>query len=264
MPFKFCCLGSGSNGNCTYIGTNDTNILVDAGFSGKTIVEHLGAIGVTPDSIDAIFVTHEHSDHTKGIGILSRKYDIPVYATFGTWQSMQKDIGAIAPSNINYVYAKEPCAINDIVALPIEIPHDASEPVAYKFTYCNKKIGIATDIGYITDTLKENISDCNILLLESNHDIKRLKSCSYPWPLKQRILSDRGHLSNEAAGNFLAEIYNRNLKHIFLGHLSEESNDVHLAYETVSQILAKNNININEDLSLDVATRYSNSPEIII
>lgn len=259
MDVRFCPLVSGSSGNSTYIGTKHTHILIDAGVSCKQIVEHIAELKLTPQQIDAIFITHEHIDHIKGAGVLSRKYDIPVYATPGTWEGIGKTVGDFAQKNIKYVYEDEVCVINDLCVKPFAIPHDTNEPVSYSITAENCKMTVATDIGHITDTVKENIYDSDVLLLEANHDLDMLRNGSYPWPLKKRILGENGHLSNIAAGDTLSDIITGKLKYVFLGHLSKENNEPHLAYETVSEILEKNKIKVGTYFKLDMASRYSNS-----
>jgi len=259
MDVKFCPLVSGSSGNSTYIGTKHTHILIDAGVSCKQIVEHISELKLAPEQIDAIFITHEHIDHIKGAGVLSRKFDIPVYATLGTWEGIGKTVGDLAQKNIKYVYEDEICIINDLCVKPFAIPHDAREPVAYSVFAENSKMTVATDIGHITDVVKENIYDSDVLLLEANHDLDMLKNGSYPWPLKKRILGDKGHLSNIAAGDTLSEILSSKLKYVFLGHLSKENNEPHLAYETVKKILEDNKIKVGTYFKLDMASRYSNS-----
>ena len=206
MDVKFCPLVSGSSGNSTYIGTKHTHILIDAGVSCKQIVEHIRELKVAPEQIDAVFITHEHIDHIKGAGVLSRKYDIPVYATPGTWEGIGKTVGDFAQKNIRYVYEEEICVINDICVKPFAIPHDTIEPVAYSIFTEDSKMTVATDIGHITDTVKENIYNSDVLLLEANHDLDMLRNGSYPWPLKKRIMGEKGHLSNIAAGDTLSDI----------------------------------------------------------
>lgn len=259
MDVKFCPLVSGSSGNSTYIGTKHTHILIDAGVSCKQIVKHVSELNIDPQQIDAIFVTHEHIDHIKGIGVLSRKFDIPVYATPGTWEGIGKTVGDFSNKNIKCVYEDEVCVINDLCVKPFKIPHDTIEPVAYSIFAEGCKMTVATDIGHITDTVKENIYDSDVLLLEANHDLDMLRNGRYPWSLKKRILGDKGHLSNVAAGDTLGDIITGKLKYVFLGHLSNENNEPHLAYETVSKILEENKIKVGTYFKLDMASRYSNS-----
>lgn len=264
MAVRFCPIASGSSGNCIYAGTESTNILFDAGLSGKRIKEGLDILKVDGTNIDALFITHEHSDHIKGAGIISRRFDIPIYATEGTWEAMEDTIGNIGRKNKKFIYSGETCVINDMCIMPFDIPHDAAEPVGYSIFAKDFKMTIATDLGHVTDTVKENIQGSDVLLLESNHDVDMLKCGSYPWALKQRILGDKGHISNETAGKLISEIMDGKLKHIYLGHLSDENNEPHLAYETVKSILNENDIKVGTYLKMDMASRYSNSCPVIL
>lgn len=262
MAVRFCPIASGSSGNSIYVGTEHTHILVDAGLSGKRVQEGLKGLNVEGANLQGLFITHEHNDHIKGAGIISRRFNIPIYATAGTWKGMKNEIGAIAPQNVKYIYEDENCIINDMCIRPFGIPHDAAEPVGYNIFSGNTKITIATDIGHVTEEIKESISGSDILLLEANHDLKMLKEGSYPWHLKQRILGEKGHLSNDTAGNLISEIMCGRLKYIYLGHLSEENNLPYLAYETVEKILNDNQIKLGSYLKMDLAARYSNSKMI--
>lgn len=256
MAVRFCSVASGSSGNSIYAGTEHTHILFDAGLSGKRIQEGLGEIGIDGTQIDALFITHEHSDHIKGAGILSRRFDIPIYATPGTWEAMEGQLGAISYENKQFVYQGEHCVINDLCVKPFAIPHDAAEPVGYSVFTDTCKMTIATDIGHITDTLRENLMDSNILLLESNHDIQMLKNGSYTWALKQRVLGENGHLSNVMAGQLLSEVMSGKLEQVFLGHLSGDNNFPSLALRTVKEVLEKNGISVEKNFQLELAHRH--------
>lgn len=264
MEMEFCTIASGSSGNSLYVGSRHTKILIDAGVSGKRITEGLAQMELSGEKIDALFITHEHLDHIKGAGVFSRKFDVPIYATMETWAAMEENLGKIAPRNKRFVYAGETCVINDLCIHPFSIPHDAADPVGYSVTAEKKKITVATDIGHVTDTLRENLEGSHVLLLEANHDEELLRKGSYPWHLKQRILGERGHLSNKSAGALLSEVVTGNLRHVFLGHLSEENNRPYLAYETVEDILEKNHIRLGGSLKMDMAARYSNGVKVTI
>lgn len=252
---EFCTIASGSNGNSTYIGTEYTKILVDAGISGKRIQEALARLGVSGGEIDALFLTHEHKDHIQGAGILSRRFDVPVYATAETWAAIGGDIGKIAPGNRRYVYPGESCTVNDICVRPFAIPHDAAAPVGYNVLAEGKKVTLATDMGHVTDGICEALADSDLLLLEANHDVEMLKRGGYPRYLKERILGENGHLSNRAAGELLCTVMSGRLKHVFLGHLSAENNTPALAYATVERALQEHRITVGQDLLLEMAAR---------
>ena len=257
MAVEFCTLVSGSSGNSTYVGTKHTRILIDAGVSGKKIEEGLAELKLTGHDIDGLFITHEHLDHIKGAGIFSRRFQVPIYATCDTWLAMEETLGKIAPSNRRYVYPGENCLINDICVKPFSIPHDAADPVGFNVFAEGKKVTLATDIGHITEELRENIAESEILLLEANHDVDMLQKGGYPWHLKKRILSDVGHLSNKTAGEFLSSVVDGKMKHVFLGHLSQENNEPHLAFDTVEQILQKHKIQVGKHFKMDMAYRHT-------
>lgn len=259
----FCPLASGSSGNAAYLATKYTRVLLDAGLTGKALQERMAEIEADPFAVDAIFITHEHTDHTKGAGILSRKFDIPIYATPGTWVAMEKDLGQIRERNRCYVYPGESFALQDLWVTPFRLPHDAAEPVGYSFATDKHKVSVATDLGHVTETVRRAVAGSHALLLEANHDVEMLKNGPYPYPLKQRILGDHGHISNETCGKFLLELArDPALEWVFLGHLSQENNNPHLAYETVAEILMAEDAEAPRRLHLDMASRYSASRRV--
>ena len=243
---KFCSLYSGSSGNCIYLGTEKTQILVDAGVSGVRIANVLREIEVAPEKICAILVTHEHSDHIKGAGIFSRKYNVPIYAKAKTWQAMRRELGKLSENNIK--------VINDNIC-SYSIPHDAADPVAYTFSACDKKISVATDIGCVTEDIYKNIIGSDIALIESNHDMAMLNNGKYPYHLKQRILSNHGHLSNDNAAVLATHLARKGTKHIYLGHLSHENNAPEIAFEATKSALQKCGFDVNKDIHVCVASR---------
>lgn len=256
MAINFIPIASGSSGNCIFIGTENTKILIDAGISGKKIEKALEDINICLTDIDAILVTHEHSDHIDGVGIISRRYNIPVYATNGTWENMLHKVGKIPKINKNLIYPNEKFILNDLCIYPFPVPHDAKEPICYSVFYKNYKISILTDLGHITKDVIENIKHCNILFVESNHDVNMIKNSSYPYILKQRILGKYGHISNETAGQLLACVINDKLENVFLGHLSKENNTPDLAYLTVTSILDEFGIKVDLHTKIRIATEY--------
>ncbi|KRQ86299.1 putative metallo-hydrolase YycJ [Caloramator mitchellensis] len=252
---QFCSIYSGSSGNCLYVGTEKTRLLIDAGLTGKKIESGLIEIGVSPSEIKGILITHEHDDHIKAAGILSRRYNIPIYANTNTWNAIYGVIGEVKLHNIKVFQGFDGFEIGDIYIKPFKIPHDAVDPVGYSFYHSNKKVSIATDIGYASDEVKDNIKDSDFILLESNHDVEMLKVGPYPYYLKRRVLSDKGHLSNEDCGKAIVDIINSRLKKVMLGHLSKTNNYPELALRTVISVLEMNGIKDGKDLIIDIAHR---------
>ncbi len=255
MGFKYCSLSSGSSGNCQYIETDNVKVLIDGGLSGKKIETLLKGIGVQPDTIDSILVTHEHTDHIKGVGILSRRYDIPIWANENTWISMEDKIGEIREDNIKVFTSEEHFNMKDLGIYPFKVSHDAKEPVGYCLYYKNIKISILTDTGWVNDSIKDHIKGSSLYLIESNHDVEMLKVGKYPYYLKRRIMSEKGHLSNEDAGKLITEIARGKGEIILLAHLSKENNFPLLAYETVKNIAVDAGIDVNDDINLDLTFR---------
>ncbi|MBQ3169936.1 MAG: MBL fold metallo-hydrolase [Clostridia bacterium] len=255
MELLFSPLFSGSSGNAIYVGDGESGILVDAGVSCARIIKELENIGVKPESLNAILITHEHTDHTSGAGILSRKFDLPIYATEGTWNGMQDKVGAVQSKNIRLIDARQDFYIGKIGVCPFSIPHDASDPCGFSFFSGSIKASIATDIGCIRDGWISAVSDSDILLLESNYNEDMLKAGKYPYALKKRILSRTGHLSNDDAGKAAVRLVNRNVRNIILGHLSKENNFPQLAEQTVRLALNEAGCEIGRDVNLSIARR---------
>lgn len=256
---NFCTLFSGSSGNSIFITDQKTKILIDAGKSGKDIETALKKVGHSAGEIDAILVTHEHSDHVRGVGILSRKHNIPVYANENTWDAMKSSIGNIKDENIKHFENNQKFNIGDICINAFDIPHDAASPVGYNFYIGNKKVTTATDIGHINSKLFDNLKNSDILLIESNHDVEMVKVCNYPYFLKRRILGDHGHLSNETTGKLLCKLAKLGLNKVLLGHLSKENNFPELCYQAVVNALESENIKVGRDIKIEVALRDKES-----
>ena len=262
---RFTSIASGSSGNCTYIGSDNTHILIDAGVSRKKIVEGLNELGLTLENLDAIFVTHEHSDHIAALRTILKKNTIPIYATGGTIEGIKKSDkkNEIDESVFRPVKVDVSLCVGDMIVNPMTISHDALEPCGYR-VYCgNKKVGVATDLGCYTDYTVDCLSDCDALLLEANHDVRMLQSGPYPYMLKNRILGDKGHLSNERCGQLLCRLLNDKMKGVFLGHLSKENNHPDLAYEAVRVEVDMGDVPYTSgDFPLMVAKRTELSPVI--
>lgn len=256
---KYCSIASGSSGNCHYIGYKDTNILIDAGLSGKRITKGLDEIDIDANKLNGIFVTHEHSDHIKGIGVLSRKYDLPIFVNYKTWNAIKEKIGKVKEENIKIFENDKEYAIGDMEIKPFSITHDAVDPVGFKLTDGKKAISVATDIGHVSDNIKENLLGSKLIVLESNYDKEMLLMGSYTYALKKRVMSDIGHLSNEAAAKFAVELIKNGAENLLLAHLSRENNFPALAFETSNHILTENGMKIGKDANLEVLMRDDRS-----
>lgn len=248
---------SGSSGNCQYIKTENTTILVDAGLSGKKIQQEIVNIGEDPKKIDAIFITHEHADHIQGAGIMSRRLDVPIYANAKTWEAMSEALGSIKSHNIRIM--DDFAEVGDLTLKSFDISHDAAHPVGYNIFYKNKKISLVTDTGCVKDSIANSIMDSDLLLVESNHDEDMVLIGPYPWPLKRRVLGEFGHMSNDTAGHLITRVVKRGNEIVLLGHLSKENNFPQLAYKTVENILKENCIEVNPGICLDMTYRDRSS-----
>ena len=264
---RLCSIASGSSGNCIYVGSEATHLLVDAGVSGKRTENGLNHLGITGKELDGILITHEHADHISGPGVMARKYGVPIYATRGTIEAIRNcgTIGRIEDSLFREVYEDTKLIIKDLTVNPMKISHDAAQPVAYRIAYGSTRVGICTDLGVYNDYTVECLKGMDALLIEANHDVNMLQVGPYPYYLKQRILGDRGHLSNENSGRLLSRILHDNLQTILLGHLSKENNLPELAYEAVRmEITMGDNPYHANDFRLQVAGRSEMSPVINI
>lgn len=232
---RLCSIASGSSGNCVYVGSDTTHLLMDVGISGKRTEAGLAELGLTMKDIDAICITHEHADHISGLGVLARKYGVHIYATRGTVEAIRKtsSLGQIDESLFRVIVPDERCIIKDIALYPVRTSHDAADPVAYRIDHDGRRIGLITDLGCYNDYTVECLRNLDLLYLEANHDVHMLQVGPYPYYLKQRILGERGHLSNESAGKLLSRLLHDNMQAIVLGHLSKENNLPELAYESV-------------------------------
>lgn len=235
--FKFSILSSGSGGNAIYIEADQKKILLDAGLSERKLSARLRSIGRDPKDLDAVFLTHEHTDHVRGIGPLVRKYQLPLYTTEGTLRRIRNSVGRLP--EWNPIRSHEPVHFGKLSVEPYTTSHDAEESVAFVFRYNGFKIGHATDLGKVTPGVKEKLQGSDVLLVEANHDESMLDAGPYPWPLKQRIKSDVGHLSNEACGELLAAVGHRRLRLVVLMHLSETNNHPEIAAVTARQALGE-------------------------
>jgi phosphoribosyl 1,2-cyclic phosphodiesterase len=232
---KISLLASGSKGNATLIDSGATRLLVDAGLSARELTRRLDTIGVESDSLDALLITHEHSDHVRGLGPLVRRHNLPVYL-HTTLAGSLKDVGRI--DCVREFSDGEDFTIGDLSVSPFTISHDALAPVGFTFANDWGKTGLATDLGIVTRLVRQYLAGCRSLVIETNHDEEMLRDGPYPWALKQRVRSAHGHLSNPAGRDLLRELLWEGLETVFLGHLSETNNRPALAVQAVNAMLA--------------------------
>ena len=255
MALKICSLYSGSSGNSTLVAGNSTKILIDCGVSLRAEEMALFNVGVKPQSIQGIFITHEHTDHIKSASALSRKYDLPIYANEATWRAMAEKLGDVSPANVRVIKTGCDVFLDELCVTSFPISHDTAEPVGYTASCGAAKVSVVTDLGVITPQVIDAVLGSQLVLLEANHDRELLMASSYPAFLKQRIAGKKGHLSNADCAAAILSLMNYGIKYVLLSHLSKESNTPELAFSTVSRILEENNVYIGTDLMVDMTWR---------
>ena len=261
MEMYFCPLFSGSSGNALFCQYGNTRLLIDAGKPGRPIEEALRSIGVAPETLSGILVTHEHSDHIAGVGVLARRFSLPVYATPGTWMAMEGKIGKIPGHLRREFYAGRDFWLGDIGVVPFGIPHDAADPVGFRLYGGSLSVSTATDLGHFSREVYDQIAGSSLILLESNHDPEMLRmNPHYNTVLKARILGDQGHLSNEICARALISLVAAGTGTVLLGHLSGENNTPELAMRVSREALAAEGILPGRDMTLDVALRDTTGP----
>ncbi len=234
MPVRLTILGSGSAGNCAYVETDETRLLIDAGFSSRQIRKRLAAIGRVPENLSAILITHEHSDHVQGLASLAEKLRVPVYCNRDTKEAIEYQLQVRLDARLFSTGAS--FEVGDVLAESFSIPHDAQDPVGFLLRTTAGNIGFLTDLGHVTRLVLDRVRAANVLVLEANHDVKMLQDCPHrPWSLKQRILGRHGHLSNEAAADAAEQILSAELRHLYLGHLSRQCNRPELAFGVMQE-----------------------------
>ena len=244
---RVCVLGSGSSGNCTYVEHGLTRLLVDAGLRAKEIVRRLAILGVEPETLSGILISHEHHDHVHGAAAMARKFKIPVFISARALQ--------FSPASLQHavhiaIRADLPVQIGAFTVTPFSTPHDSVDPLAFSFRAGNARACIVTDIGFISDNVRERISKTDLLVIESNHDLEMLRTGPYPWSLKQRVMGNFGHLSNEALAFFLSEYFDGTERTVMLTHLSSKNNHPQLAYVSATRALEKKSKNTDLHISL--------------
>jgi phosphoribosyl 1,2-cyclic phosphodiesterase len=235
MAFSATILGSGSSGNATLLSHGDAHVLLDAGLSGREICRRMLALRVAPEKLHGVVITHEHMDHTRGLRALARQLRLPVYVSEATLESM--DFGKEL-CRCERIESGQQFELAGMTFLPFAVPHDAADPLAFVVNAVGQRLGLAMDLGYVSGLVKERLTACDCLILESNHDLEMLKVGPYPWALKQRVMSRQGHLSNEAVAQFLAEDFDLQARFIYLAHLSKNNNHPDLAMLAASRALA--------------------------
>ena len=251
MSVQLTILGSGSNGNCAYLETAETRILIDAGFSARQTRQRLATIGRAPEGLTGILITHEHSDHINGLVALCSKINVPIYCNRETRDAMEYQLQTKFDCRIFATGAS--FDVGDVVVDTFSIPHDAQDPVGFLLRTSAANIGFLTDLGHATKLVLQRIREANVLVLESNHDLKMLQDSSRPWSLKQRIAGRHGHLSNSDAADAAQEIMSADLRHLYLGHLSRECNRPELAHRVMRERLEKIGA---KHLALELTSQY--------
>ncbi len=253
---KFQSLLSSSSGNATYITDDTAAILIDCGASGSYIKQCLARLGTDVTKLSGIFLTHAHSDHIGAAGTLARNFQLPLYATAETFFHSARQLGNVDEEKKKVITPSKDIKIGSMTVHAFSIPHDAPGAVSFTVADEDSKFGIATDAGFVTEEMLENLIGCDTVIVESNHDVTMLKQGPYPYPLKMRILGSGGHLSNEACGEFCAKLAAKGTRSFWLGHLSEQNNQPRLAYECVSKILAAHGFTVGTDVALNVIPKY--------
>jgi phosphoribosyl 1,2-cyclic phosphodiesterase len=247
MGMRFTILASGSTGNASIIDAGEAKLMVDAGLSAKKLEQLMETREFDPRKLDGILVTHEHNDHIKGLSVLARKYELPVYANEKTWRAMEKHVADIPDNKRHIVETGGTFSFGGLRVESFPISHDAADPVGYCFVHGGLKLSFATDLGYVSEKVMEKIRDSDVLILESNHDVEMLRVGAYPWNIKRRILSDIGHLSNETAGEALVNVIRTgNVRRVYLAHLSRDCNLMDLARMTVESVVEENGYSLAE------------------
>lgn len=240
---RVCSLASGSRGNALYVEAGGTAVLVDAGLSGVELERRMSQRGLNPEALSAVVISHEHTDHTLGAGVLSRRFKIPVYINPDTYEASQKKLGTL--TRVHHFRCGEDFSIGALRISPFSISHDAADPAGFTLARDTLKVGVATDLGVATHLVKSHLDGCSLVFIEANHDPAMLETGPYPWHLKQRVKGRLGHLSNGDAGDLVSDIMGPRLSHVILSHLSQENNTPETARHTFCSRLNRPGIRVD-------------------
>lgn len=262
---EVCVLTSGSCGNCIYIGTANSSVVIDIGLSRTYLRRSLGCFGKKTEDLDAILLTHEHSDHVRGLSDVVKDFGMPVYATCGTWSGIKFGAGKFRPENVNLFASGDVFYIKDMKVESFRLSHDAVEPVGYRITdEYGASVGIATDTGFVTPEVKRGITGADVIVLESNYDEDMLLGGGYPWHLKMRVGGQMGHLSNKNCGVCLGETIRDNTRYVFLAHLSAQNNTPCIAFDTTKKELFSRGIVPDVDVDIITTKRYEMCEPVVV
>lgn len=250
MTLRFSVLASGSTGNAFYIESGEEKILVDAGLSGKKIEGLFEQVNINPSELSRILVTHEHSDHIKGLGIMARRYNLPIYANEKTWKAMEGQLGKLSVDQKYHFNMEETKSFGKLDVESFAVSHDAADPMFYTFHQEGKKVALVTDLGYVSERIKKTVEGADAYIFESNHDVSMLRMGRYPWNVKRRILGDSGHVSNEDCALALTDIVTDRTKRVYLAHLSMDNNMKDLAQMSVKSVLEDRGFEVGSRLQL--------------
>ncbi|MBB5174752.1 MBL fold metallo-hydrolase [Texcoconibacillus texcoconensis] len=250
MSLRFSVLASGSTGNAIYVESEKKRLLIDAGLSGKKIEASLKQIEVDPKTLDALLISHEHSDHIKGAGIMARRYALPIYANGPTWKAMEGHLGDLSSEQCFTFSTESTMTIGDIDIESFGVSHDAAEPMFFNVHHEGQKLSVVTDLGYVSERIKGTVRGADTFIFEANHDMEMLRMGKYPWNVKRRILGDLGHISNEDAGLALGDLIGEKETNVYLAHLSKDNNMKDLAHMTVKQTMESLGFLVGDGLHL--------------
>ncbi|ADQ79085.1 metallo-beta-lactamase superfamily hydrolase [Paludibacter propionicigenes WB4] len=256
---RFQSFGSGSSGNCYFIGNASNGLLIDAGLGVRSIRKNLRNMGLDFENIWGVFVTHDHADHIKAVGPIGEKHRVPIYTTRKVHEGIQRSYCVTEKlySSRKYIEKNETIEVGEFKVTAFPVSHDATDNVGYTVEYKEKRFTFATDLGFVSEEVAEHLSKSDYMVLEANYDEQMLMQGSYPAYLKNRIIAKTGHLSNDQAGLFLSEAYNERIKHIFLCHLSRENNLPELAYTTIQNYLETKKVKVGVDVQLVTLDRMN-------